>query len=251
MIEDVLDTLVALSRELGRPEHALVILGEGNTSARLEDGTFFIKGSGSQLATIEPGQFSRVRTEPVLRMLEEPHMEERGVEAALRAALVDPRAPRPSIETMLHALCLTEGGASFVGHTHAESVNQVLCSRHGAEPFKEHIFPDAIVVCGRVPLIVPYVDPGLPLAVACRDALRDYGQAHRAPPKLVLLVNHGIIALGQSPREVLNITLMAQKWARVLVGALQLGGPRYLSADSVDAIDSRLDEDYRRKQLST
>ena len=59
-----------------------------------------------------------------------------------------------------------------------------------------------------------------------------------------------VVALGQSAREVLNVTLMAQKWARILVGAMQLGGANYLSEESVRAIDGRSDEEYRRKMLS-
>ena len=155
---------------------------------------------------------------------------------------------KPSIETLLHALCLREGGAKFVGHTHAEACTAILCSAHGAEPFLSHIFPDAIVVCGKVPAVVPYADPGFELAVAVRRCLRDYAHARR--PKLILLVNHGIMALGQTAAEVLNITLMAEKWARILHGALSVGGPRYLSTAEVDRIDQRLDELYRRQRLS-
>ena len=69
----------------------------------------------------------------------------------------------PSVEIFLHAICLSEGGARWVGHTHALSANQILCSRLGAEPFMRHLFPDGIVVCGVAPRVIPYVDPGFVL----------------------------------------------------------------------------------------
>lgn len=252
MTDSTLPQLLSLSHDLGREERQLAILGEGNTSAACEDGkTFWVKGSGSSLATISEKQFSRAQFADVLGMLERTTMDEKEIDAALKACLADPLHPKPSIETLLHAICLTDGKAKFVGHTHAEACNQILCSRHGAEPFtKGHIFPDAIVVCGRVPMVVPYADPGLALGIAFRESLRKYLEDVGAPPKLVLMVNHGIVALGQTARDVLNVTLMAQKWARILVGAMQLGGAQYLTEENVRRIDGRSDEEYRRRMLS-
>ena len=245
---DPLEKLVDLSRELGREERRLTILGEGNTSAALDDGTFYVKASGHQLGTITRDGFSRVRLDDVMKLLDGSARGDEALHEALMASLVKGSEAKPSIETLLHALCLREGGAKFVGHTHAEACTAILCSAHGAEPFLSHIFPDAIVVCGKVPAVVPYADPGFELAVAVRRCLRDYAHARR--PKLILLVNHGIMALGQTAAEVLNITLMAEKWARILHGALSVGGPRYLSTAEVDRIDQRLDELYRRQRLS-
>jgi rhamnose utilization protein RhaD (predicted bifunctional aldolase and dehydrogenase) len=166
------------------------------------------------------------------------------------ASLVEGNATKPSIETVLHALCLREGEAKFVAHTHAEACNMILCSARGAEPFLSHIFPDAIVVCGKVPAVVPYADPGFELGVAVRRTLRSYADVHLRPPKLILLINHGIMALGQTAAETLNITLMAEKWAR---GPPMLSVPsrmRALSSAEIDRIDQRLDEIYRRQRLS-
>jgi rhamnose utilization protein RhaD (predicted bifunctional aldolase and dehydrogenase) len=246
---DALERLVELSRELGREERRLTILGEGNTSAALDDGTFYVKASGHQLGTITRGGFSRVRLNDVLKLLDGSVPSEEALHEALMASLVEGSDTKPSIETALHAVCLREGGARFVGHTHAEACTAILCSVHGAEPFLSHIFPDAIVVCGKVPAVVPYADPGFELAVAVRRSLRDYADTNGRPPKLILLINHGIIALGQTAAEALNIMLMAEKWARILLGALSVGGPRYLPRPEVDRIDQRLDELYRRQQL--
>jgi rhamnose utilization protein RhaD (predicted bifunctional aldolase and dehydrogenase) len=154
------------------------------------------------------------------------------------------------VETFLHALCLTEGGARWVGHTHPVSVNRILCSQLGAAPFLGHLFPDAIVVCGKAPAVVPYVDPGFSLARAVRETLRRHRELHGQPPKMLLMMNHGLVALGQTPQEVLNISLMADKWARVLYGTYALGGPQFMPESEVERIDARLDEHYRRSQLT-
>lgn len=245
-----LQSLVALSRELGREDRQLAILGEGNTSADNGDGTFWIKASGSQLGTIDESGFSRVRTPTVLELLSRNSMSDEDVAAGLRSSLVDPNHRMPSVEIFLHAVCLVEGGARWVGHTHTTSVNKILCSRLGAEPFLNHLFPDGIVVCGVAPAVIPYVDPGLVLGQTAREELRRYQGDYGRQPKLMLMINHGAVALGQTPTEVFNILLMADKWANVLLGTYALGGPNFLTDEQVDRIDSRLDEHYRRGRLA-
>ena len=177
-------------------------------------------------------------------------MNEQEIEDELRNSLLDKSHKKPSVETFLHALCLTIGEAHWVGHTHTVSVNQVLCSEQGAEPFKEHIFPDAIVVCGRHVASIPYIDPGFALAKAVKEELERFKAAYGKSPKLLLMENHGPVALGQTPKEVLNIMLMVDKWAKTLVGSYALGGPKYLPDEEAERIDNRLDEHYRRKALS-
>lgn len=247
--DELIEQLIWLSHELGREDRQLAILGEGNTSARCDDGSFWVKASGSQLSNITPQGFSHVDTEAILGLMERTELDDEALGPALMQALVDPNHRRPSVETFLHALCLREAGVNWVAHTHAVSVNQVLCSRQGADPFRGHLFPDGIVVCGRYPAVVPYVDPGFALALAVRDELRRYQDDHGHAPKLLLMVNHGLVALGQSAQEALNITMMADKWAKVIVGTYALGGPTFLPEDQAERIDSRLDEHYRRRQL--
>ena len=248
--DPILDRLIDLSHQVGREERQLAILGEGNTSAYLDEATFWVKASGSQLGNITAQGFSRVYTEAILQLIEKPDLSDDAVGAALQAVLADPTHRRPSVETFLHALCLHEARARWVAHTHAVAVNAILCSVHGAEPFLHHIFPDAIVVCGRHVAVVPYVDPGFQLARAVRAELRRYQDAYGVPPKLLLMVNHGLVALGQTAQEALNITLMADKWARILQGALAVGGAKPLPTGQAERIDTRLDEHYRRRQLT-
>jgi ribulose-5-phosphate 4-epimerase/fuculose-1-phosphate aldolase len=62
MSEQILEQLTAMSRFLGRPEHHLAILGEGNTSARLDNEHFYIKASGTTLQDIQSGDFLCVQS---------------------------------------------------------------------------------------------------------------------------------------------------------------------------------------------
>ncbi len=249
-MDEKLSNLILLSRELAKPDYDLAILGEGNTSADCEDGTFWVKSSGSQLSTISESGFSRVVGNQILALLESQVLDDTGVSEGLRNALVDPKMSKPSVETFLHALCIYKGGVKWIGHTHSVSVMSILCSREGARPFTQHIYPDEIVGCGEVPAVVPYIDPGLPLAHAVRDELLHYLDKFGFPPKLILMENHGMVALGQTPAEVMSISLTADKWARTLLGTFIMGGPKYLTGKQVRRIATRPDEEYRRKQIA-
>jgi rhamnose utilization protein RhaD (predicted bifunctional aldolase and dehydrogenase) len=246
---EILKRLIRLSRELGREDRHLAILGEGNLSADLGNGTFYVKASGSQLATIDAEGFTRVKLLPVFQALDQPDKTDDEVRKILESCRVDKKGKLPSVETFLHAICLKEGGARWVGHTHPVSVLKILCSKPGAEPFRRHIFPDAIVVCGRHLAVVPYVDPGIRLAVALRKSLRQFMDQHGAAPKVILMVNHGPVVLGRTEREVLNTLLMLDKWAAVLAGTFALGGPQFLDKNNSDRIENRPDEHYRRRAI--
>ncbi len=136
-----------------------------------------------------------------------------------------------------------------MGHTHPVSVLKILCSKLGAGPFCRHVFPDEIVVCGRHLAVVPYVDPGIRLAIALRESLRRFSEEHGAAPKVILMVNHGPVVLGQTERDVLNTTLMLDKWASILAGNYAVGGPQFLEEGNSDRIENRTDEHYRRHAI--
>lgn len=248
-MKESLERLISLSRQIGREDRRLAILGEGNTSADLGDGTFLVKSSGCSLSDLDESGVSRVKMAAILAALDEQTLDDSGVRAVLEDSRADQSPKLPSVETFMHAVCLSEGGAKWVGHCHAESVMSILCSEHGAKPFLRHIFPDAIVVCGRQVAAVPYIDPGLELAREVRRVLRDFRAAHWTAPKVILLENHGPVALGGSDKEVLNILLMLDKWARILAGTLAFGTPKFLPSAVSERIDQRPDEDYRRAQI--
>ncbi|MCL6437614.1 MAG: class II aldolase/adducin family protein [Rubrobacteraceae bacterium] len=241
--------LIKMSRSLGRSERDLVVLGEGNTSVRLDSETFLVKASGTSLEHACTQDFVRMDLRRTLALLELDDPDDEELTAALLAACSDPEGLRPSIEAVMHALCLTEGGATFVGHTHPSAVNAILCSDRAPAICSGAIFPDQVVVLGRHPLLVPYADVGLPLARALRDRLREHVRHVGAPPRTIYLQNHGLVALGESADVVEQVTTMAVKHARILAGALAVGEVFYLSEKQADRLDTRLDEEYRRRVL--
>jgi rhamnose utilization protein RhaD (predicted bifunctional aldolase and dehydrogenase) len=98
-------------------------------------------------------------------------------------------------------------------------------------------------------VFVPYADPGLPLAREIRDRTVAYIQQHSRVPRLILLQNHGLIAVGGSPGAVLACILMANKAAAIFMGAAAAGGPNFMMPHYVERIAGRPDEAYRQKQL--
>jgi rhamnose utilization protein RhaD (predicted bifunctional aldolase and dehydrogenase) len=252
MQEDALAQLLAMSHNLGDPALDYVILGEGNTSARADADTFWVKASGTELRTIDATGFVRVSFERVLSMLSDPALDDEGVERGLSAARVDSplgEGVRPSVETVLHALCLSLEGVNFVGHTHPTAINALTCSTAFETAVSGRLFPDEIVICGPAPVVVPYTDPGVPLARLVRRLINQYIDEYYEIPKVVLMQNHGFIALGRTAQQVENVTAMAVKAARVLLGTYALGGPRFMTPDAVERIHTRPDEAYRRKLL--
>ncbi len=243
----IFEQLLQLSLTLGKPEQDLVILGDGNTSAILDDETFWVKASGSYLHQITAEGFTRVRLVPLLEMIDDTTLSDSEVEKIFSSSKVDSSARHPSIETLLHALAYSLCGACFVGHTHPIAVNSILCSQNAREALSGHIFTETALYLGDVPLIVPYADPGLPLARILKQELVNYLDKYSQPPRVFYLLNHGLVALGQTTQEVENITAMTVKSARILLGTYALGGPKFISQAEVERITSRTDEEYRRK----
>jgi len=246
---DVLEHLVDMSVRLGDPARDYAILAEGNTSARDDDGTFWVKASGVELRTAGPGSFVRVATAKILAMLDRERTDAEVIEDLVGAKVDGLPEPRPSVETLMHAVCLRLDGVNFVGHTHPTAVNSLACAEGFERTFAGRIFPDEIVVCWPESVLVPYVDPGVPLAREIESRIRVYVSQYGRPPKLIVMRNHGMVALGASPREVENITAMAVKSARIRLGAFAAGGPRALSEQDVRRIDGRSDEHYRQRML--
>jgi rhamnose utilization protein RhaD (predicted bifunctional aldolase and dehydrogenase) len=244
------EQLVELTRTLGEPQRDLTILAEGNTSIALGQGRMLVKASGSQMATATERDFVEVRTEPLRELVASEHGDDSLVERTLLDARVDPESPKPSMEALLHALCVEDAGAQVVAHTHPSAVNALLCSDQAGALVAGSLFPDQVVVMGRHNALVPYADPGLALARAVRAELGRHLDRHGLPPKVVYLANHGIFVLAAGAAEARAITEMTVKAARILAGALAAGKPTYLTDAEAERIDTRPDELHRRRRLA-
>jgi rhamnose utilization protein RhaD (predicted bifunctional aldolase and dehydrogenase) len=249
MSNDALQSLLDLSHSLGGERLRMAILGEGNTSLRLDAETFAVKASGSNLASLRAADLSACRFDRLLPLLDAPAATDAEIDRVLFAARVNEADKKPSIEALFHAYLLTLPGVACVGHVHAIAVNQILCSPRARDYAERRACPDEIVMCGLESVFVPYAEPGLGLAQSIRREVQAFVRRTGREPKIILLQNHGIIAVGPSPKAVLGSLLMAEKAAEIFVGAAALGGPVFLTAAQCERIAGRPDEHYRQKML--
>ncbi|MDT0234848.1 class II aldolase/adducin family protein [Curtobacterium sp. BRB10] len=244
--DQTITTLSELARELGRPERDWATLAEGNVSGRGTGGLVHVKASGAFMANATDDDIVTVALADLLRLIDDPDAGDAEVAALFDAAAASNGGRRPSVEALLHAVCLEVPGVEVVGHTHPVAVNSLLCSVQADLLVRGALFPDQIVVLGADPMLVPYVDPGLALARTVRSLLRE----RTRPPRVIYLRNHGMFALGATAADVVHITEMAVKVARVLVGARSTGTVEFMDPAEVARIDTRPDELLRRASLA-
>ncbi|MCQ8242162.1 bifunctional aldolase/short-chain dehydrogenase [Rhizosaccharibacter radicis] len=169
----------------------LVMHGGGNTSVKTVMPDLFgtptrvlcIKGSGRDLATIEPDGHPAVRLEPLFRLRELPRLSDEDMVNAQRQNLLDTAAPNPSVETLLHAYLPHK----FIDHTHSVTSTAIAA------------LPDLEAACreiwGRRMGVVPYIMPGFQLARAAAEAFE------RDPAvDGLILAKHGIFTFNDDAR---------------------------------------------------
>ncbi len=171
---------------------ALVLHGGGNTSVKTTASDLFgeslavlcVKGSGWDLAAIEPAGHPAVRLEPLLRMRALERLSDEDMVNALRANLMDSLAPNPSVEALLHAFIPEK----FIDHSHATAF-LAIADQPDSERLIDEIYGDR-VAC------VPYVMPGFDLA-------RRAARAYESRPGLegLALVKHGLFTFGVDARQ--------------------------------------------------
>ena len=170
----------------------LVLHGGGNTSVKTvlrdlngdEVEALCVKGSGWDMATIEPAGLPAVRLAPLRKLRARETLSDEDMVRIQRANLLDPGAPNPSVETLLHAFLPHK----FVDHTHATAVLSLVDQPNGAELCAE-------VYDGRMG-IVPYIMPGFALA-------KKSAEVFEASPEIegLILLKHGIFTFGADARE--------------------------------------------------
>jgi rhamnose utilization protein RhaD (predicted bifunctional aldolase and dehydrogenase) len=248
-MNEAIQALLDLSHEIGREDRQLAILGEGNTSVKLSPEQFAVKSSGCNLAGLVEADVTVCDSPRVLSLLDKRQMTDEDLNLALMNARADGLGKKPSIESLFHAWLLTLRDVNYVGHCHPLTANQVLCSPRARDFAERRLFPDEVVCCGTQSVFIPYADPGLALAREIAERTRSFVEKEGCVPRLILLQNHGIIALGSTPQAVLATILMATKAAAIFMGAAAMGGPNFLNPQHVERIAGRPDEAYRQRQL--
>lgn len=190
-IQEGLGQLVYRSNLLGT-DRRVCNWGGGNTSSKTVIQDFrgrdievmYVKGSGSDLATMKEGNFTGLRMEDVRPLYELDEMSDEDMVAYLANCMVDPKHPRASIETLLHAFLPFK----HVDHTHPDAIISLCCADNGQEIARE-IFGDSFVW-------VPYIRPGFTLSKMIAQGVRNNPQA-----ELVLMEKHGLVTWGDTAEE--------------------------------------------------
>lgn len=171
---------------------SLVLYGGGNTSVKtvLEDDTgervrvICIKGSGWDLATIEPAGHPAVRLDSLLALRRLDALSDEAMVRAARSRLLDPGAPTPSVELLLHAFLPHR----FIDHSHADAI-LALVDQDDAEALCREVYGDRMA-------FVPYVMPGFALAKLAAAIFERNPQVEG-----LLLHRHGLFTFGDTARE--------------------------------------------------
>jgi rhamnulose-1-phosphate aldolase/alcohol dehydrogenase len=234
---DGLDQLVLRSNLLG-VDRAVANFGGGNTSVKARDtdhagreiDVLWVKGSGSDLATMDASGFAGLRLAEILPLLERDAMSDEQMVAYLARGQLDPAMPRASIETLLHAFV----PAAHVDHTHPDAINAIAGAADG-EALARACFDEEVAW-------IDYIRPGFTLA-------RQVGQAIRADDRVrvVILAKHGLVTWGDSAQESYRATIDAINRAADFVNERTNGSVRF---GGVDGTSSALDDDRRAELLA-
>ena len=216
-----LDLLVYASRLIGA-ETSLVVWGGGNTSIKTverdhrgrEIPVLRVKGSGSDLKSVQRRDFPGVRMDDILALLPRQDMGDAEMVEYLAHGLLDPGGPRPSIETLLHGFL----PAHAVVHTHADAIVSLTNNDRHADVFAQ--------VYGKDVITLPYRRPGFRISRDVVDALRQDPDA-----TALVLERHGTITWGATVREAYEATLELITRAEAAIAERSqnrrvFGGPR-------------------------
>jgi rhamnulose-1-phosphate aldolase/alcohol dehydrogenase len=225
-----LEEVVLASHLLGS-NRAVSNYGGGNTSAKgratdhvgREVSVMWVKGSGSDLATMSATDFTPLRLEEIMPLYERSEMSDEDMVAHLARCQLDPAAPRSSIETLLHAFV----PAAHVHHTHPDAINTLACARNGRDLIAECFGPQAAWI--------EYIRPGFTLAKQVGAAVREDSEL-----RLVVLAKHGLVVWGDTAREAYEHTISACNRAAEFVNRRTEGRPRFggpTAGESLDASD--------------
>lgn len=195
MTHPLMAELIELANFYGQdPEYSRA--GGGNASVKI-DGVLYIKPSGVPLATLTAADLVPLDNTTLQGALtaDPPAGGDPVRQAAAAAQRGSADGPRPSVELLFHALI----DDPLVVHTHPLVANALSCNSSDDALLAELIGDDAV--------LVPYADPGLPLATAIWQTRQDYQtRTGRAAPGITVLANHGVIASGMSAAQVIERT---------------------------------------------
>ncbi|WP_430742327.1 bifunctional aldolase/short-chain dehydrogenase [Bacillus atrophaeus] len=185
------EELVYRSNLIGS-DRAVCNWGGGNTSMKTYEKDFrgrdievmWVKGSGSDLATMKAHNFTGLKLEDIRPLIEREEMTDEEMVEYLAHCMIDSKHPRPSIETLLHAFLPYQ----HIDHTHPDAIISICCADNGKQ-IAEGIYGNRFVW-------VPYVRPGFTLSKMIAE-----GVANNPHAELVLMEKHGLVTWGNTSAE--------------------------------------------------
>jgi rhamnulose-1-phosphate aldolase/alcohol dehydrogenase len=217
-----LDGLVYRSNLIG-VDRSVCNWGGGNTSMKTIEKDFrgrdievmWVKGSGSDLATMKKQHFTGLRLEDIRPLIEREQMTDEEMVEYLSHCMINPKHPRPSIETLLHAFLPFK----HVDHTHPDAIISICCADNGKQIAKE-IYGDRFVW-------VPYIRPGFTLSKMIAEGVKQNPNA-----ELVLMEKHGLVTWGETAQECYEKTISiineAEQYIRERIDETSVfGGQKY------------------------
>lgn len=144
----------------------------------------------------------------------------------------------PDSDAFLYAYFMGMKGAHVALHLHPVELNQILCSPRARQFADRRSLPQEVAFCGSASLLVPYADPGLPLAREVRRKMILWNDRYEHLPQVVLIQNNGLIVFAETTEEALKIAESTLKAAQVFIGASLLGGPVFLTPSNITALTS-------------
>ena len=203
---------VYTTRLLGRNSE-LVLHGGGNTSVKTTikdiDGKKYdvlcVKGSGWDMAEIEPEGLPAVKLQPLLSLKNKKYLSDENMVSYQKRNLINIKSPNPSVETFLHAFLPFK----FVDHTHSDAIMNVTNRTSGLN-FCKKIF-------GNKVNIVPYVMPGFSLA-------KKINEVYSKNPNIncLVLMNHGIFTFADSAKEAYSLMIKYVSQAEKAIKKLKI-----------------------------
>ncbi|MFN3399989.1 MAG: class II aldolase, partial [Ferrovibrio sp.] len=176
----------------------LVQHGGGNTSVKttMPDplgkpvDVLCVKGSGWDMAVIEPPGLPAVRLQPLQELIALKQLTDEDMVNIQRCNLLDSSSPNPSVETLFHAFLPHK----FIDHTHASAVLAITDQ------------PDGAAICeklyGKRVALVDYEMPGFGLAKKAAAAFKANPQAQG-----LILLKHGIFTFAETAKEAYDLMI--------------------------------------------
>lgn len=234
-VETGLGELVYRSNLIGQ-DRSVANWGGGNTSTKTIEKDFkgndvevmWVKGSGSDLATMKAENFTGLNLEDIKPIMEKEDMSDEEMVNYLGHCMIDSSHPRSSIETLLHAFLPYK----HVDHTHPDAIISIACADNGKE-IADEIYGDRFVW-------VPYIRPGFKLSKMIAEGVKNNPKA-----ELVIMEKHGLVTWGETSKESYDQTISIIQEAEDYIenkakGQTLFGGQKY----------ETLSEDERKETLA-